>query len=64
MAQKEGGNFLNLLQKEGGTLKGEGSLRKGGVPNPEETMSLDHNTNMDLWITQICYLMPGLIDLN
>ena len=31
--QKEGGNFLNLLQKEGGTQKG------GGVPTLEETMT-------------------------
>ena len=31
-SQKEGGNFFNLFQKEGG------SLRKGGVPTLEETM--------------------------
>ena len=39
---ERGGNFLNLLEKEGGTQKGEGggSLRKGegGVPILEETM--------------------------
>ena len=31
-SQKEEGTFFNLLQKEGGTQKGEegGSLRKGG----------------------------------
>ena len=29
-SQKEWGNFLNLLLKEGGTQKGEGSLRKEG----------------------------------
>ena len=40
-SQKEEGNFLNLLQKDGGTQKeeeGGGSLRKGGVPTLEETM--------------------------
>ena len=37
--RKRGGNFLNLLQKEEGTQKGEGSLIKGGVPTLEETMS-------------------------
>ena len=40
--QKKGGNFLNLLQKEGGTPKVEEgvSFEKvgGGVPNLEETM--------------------------
>ena len=37
---KRGGNFLNLLQKEGGTQKGGGgSLRKAGVPTLEETMN-------------------------
>ena len=35
-SQKEGGNFLNLLQKEGG------SLRKGGVSAVEETMVTVH----------------------
>ena len=28
--QKEGGNFLNLLQKEGGTQKGGGGSNPGG----------------------------------
>ena len=42
-SQKEWGNFLNLLLKEGGTQKGEGSLKKkkkrgGGGSNVEETM--------------------------
>ena len=44
-SQKEGGNFLKLLQKEGVPRKREGSVRKGerrgrggGVPNLEETM--------------------------
>ena len=38
-SQKEWGNFLNLLLKEGGTQKGEGSLRKGGrVPTWRKTM--------------------------
>ena len=41
-SQKEGGNFFNLLQKEGGTQKGVagvgGSLRKGRVRTLEETM--------------------------
>ena len=32
-SQKEGGNFLNLLQKEGGSLR-----KGGGVPMLEETM--------------------------
>ena len=32
-SQKEGGNFLNLLQKEGGTQKG-GFPQKRGVSNP------------------------------
>ena len=38
--QKEGGNFFNLLQKEGGTQKGKGgpSEEGGGVPTLEETM--------------------------
>ena len=38
---ERGGNFLNLLQKEGGTQKGgEGvSSEKGGVPTLEETMT-------------------------
>ena len=43
-SQKVGGDFLNFLQKEGGTQKGEGRegfLRKGGVPTLEETMSDD-----------------------
>ena len=42
---ERGGNFLNLLQKKGGTEKGwgggevgGGSLKKGGVPTLEETM--------------------------
>ena len=34
----EGCNFLNLFQKEGGTQKGVGSLRKGVIPTLEETM--------------------------
>ena len=33
-----GGNFLNLLQKEGGTQKEGSSLRKGGVPILKETI--------------------------
>ena len=36
---ERGGNFLNLLQKEGGTQKGRGSLRKGGVPTLEESLN-------------------------
>ena len=37
-SQKEGGNFLNLLKKEGVPRKG-GSFRKGGVIQTlEETM--------------------------
>ena len=36
-SRKEGGNFLNLLQKEGYPERG-GSLRKVGVPTLEETM--------------------------
>ena len=38
--QKEGGNCLNLLQKEGVSKNGGegGSLRKGGLPTLEETM--------------------------
>ena len=36
-SQKEGGNFLNLLQKEGVPRKGAGCLKKGGVPNLEES---------------------------
>ena len=31
---ERGGNFLNLLQKEGGTKKGGSSLTKGGDSNP------------------------------
>ena len=43
--QKEEGNFFNLFQKEGDIQKGVGvgglggSLRKGGVPKLEETMT-------------------------
>ena len=37
-SQKEGGNFLNLLQKEGIPRKGGASSGKGGVPTLEETM--------------------------
>ena len=33
-----GENFANLLQKDGVSKKG-GSLRKGEVPNMEETMN-------------------------
>ena len=36
---ERGGNFLNLLQKEGGTQKG-GFLKKRGVSTLEETMGL------------------------
>ena len=36
-SRKEGGNFLNLLQKDGYPERG-GSLRKVGVPTLEETM--------------------------
>ena len=36
---ERGGNFFNLLQKEGVPRKGGGFLRKGGgVPTLEETM--------------------------
>ena len=35
---ERGGNFLNLLQKEGGTQKGGVPSEKGGVPTLEETM--------------------------
>ena len=41
---ESGGNFLNLLQKErGGYLERGvwGSLRKGVVPTPEETMCIN-----------------------
>ena len=37
-SQKEGDNFFNLLQKEGGTQKEGGSFRKGGRSNPDEKM--------------------------
>ena len=37
-SQKERGDVLNLLQKEGVTRTGGGSLRKGVVPTLEETM--------------------------
>ena len=41
-SQKEGVNFLNLLQKEGGTQKGKGGFPQkrmgGGVPTLEETV--------------------------
>ena len=41
-----GGDFLNLLQK--GTQKGEGSLRKGEVPTPEENYeSLQKDLTID-----------------
>ena len=36
--QKEAGNFLNLLQKEGGTQKGRVPSENGGVPTLVETM--------------------------
>ena len=47
-SQKEGGNFFNLFQKEGGTQKEgqEGSLRKGGVPALEEIMVLLYSFTM------------------
>ena len=35
---ERGGNFFNLLQKEGGTQKGGGLPQKRGVPTLEETM--------------------------
>ena len=37
---ERGGNFLNLLQKEGGTQKGGVSQKRGGGPNLEETMNI------------------------
>ena len=40
-SQKEGGNFLNLLQKEGGVGRGPRKRvfpQKRWVPNPQETM--------------------------
>ena len=37
-SQKEGGNFLNLLQKEGGTQKEGVPLEKRGGSNLEEIM--------------------------
>ena len=37
-SQKEGGNFLNLLQKEGVPRKGGSPQKKGGVPTLEESM--------------------------
>ena len=40
-SQKEGGNFFNLLQKEGGTQKRVPSEKGGGGPALEETM-LNH----------------------
>ena len=42
-SQKERGNFLNWLQKEGGTQKAGGrapSEKGGGVPTLEETMTI------------------------
>ena len=42
--QKDGGNFFNFLQKEGGTQKGGVGVafpqKRGGVPTLEETMGL------------------------
>ena len=35
LSERGGGNFLNLLQKDGGSLR-----KKGGVPTLEETMVL------------------------
>ena len=45
---ERGGNFLNLLQKEGYTQKLGGSLRKGGggAPTLEETISFIVVENM------------------
>ena len=37
-SQKEGGNFFNLLQKEGVLPSGGFPQKRGGVPNLEETM--------------------------
>ena len=39
-SQKEGGNFLNLLQKEGGPRKVGVPSEKGGGPTLEETMQI------------------------
>ena len=38
-SQKEGGNFLNLLQKEGALRKEGFSPQNRGVPTQEETMN-------------------------
>ena len=38
-SQKEGGNFLNLLQKEGALRKEGFSPQNRGVPTLEETMN-------------------------
>ena len=50
-SQKEGDNFLNLLQKEGGNQKEGGSLRKGGgFPTLEKTMHVDTGDDQNMSI--------------
>ena len=44
-SQKEGGNFLNLLLKEGSSLRKSGG-GGGGGPTLEETMILIHNKKL------------------
>ena len=59
-SQKEGGNFLNLHQKEGVPRKGGRSLRKGGGdPTLEETMySEDFRRPLSCFLT-LCAALKG-----
>ena len=55
-----GGNFLNLLQKEGDTQKGEiPSKYEGGIPTLEETMNIcffkNYASSATLCLYIICF---------
>ena len=51
-SQKEGGNFLNLLQKEGCTQKGGGSLRSGGIQPWRKLCTNEAHGKWNTYMTQ------------
>ena len=55
---EKGGNFFNLLQKEGGSLKKKGG--GGGVPTLEETMTVHKESKLQEIIFIINYYLEIL----